>query len=1041
MPIRRASTVSGQPSPDRQSVLSFVSPNVADLLFYETVDAKTVGAGSGKTITGATWASTSISVVAGIHEAGYTVTVTSVAHGFVTGDVVTIEGLGDREDDSAYSRPTGTHKIAYVDADTFTYFVSAQPDAASPLDVTNNPYCYKAHPSYGTAHPDTENFPKHKLCHVKQADTEGLFFEYYYAAERHHQDNYNFEFSQADLGGNQYDTVVRTYVNLRSDFSDTDGEYQAGDAMPAIPAYVFGDTYILMTRQQKRIGDAELDSLFVIEQRVYFKDEDKISFTTHPEFKDELSTTETLAHVGKTGIVTNAGTVTWSTAAAVAIANWGVAEDGSYDYAVEKLSNDWWKVVKQQLVGQNRLAAPTGNLLARRPYAMAKEEIHTHVTPVVGDVLFYVTKDRPADDGDGKPDHPVYGSIYDIEPFESHKLCYIKQADPEGQYFQYYYAADRADQDTYNFEFSQADLGGNQYDTVVRTYVILRSAFDDTDSSLEAGDAMPDATGLFNDDYILMTRQQKRIGEQELDSLYVVEQRVYFKDEDTVSFTTHPEFKEELKTTEILAHVGKTDVPVKNGTVTWGADQAVAATNWGINITNTYEYAVQQLSNDWWKIVKQQIVGSNRLPSAGAASKMLDRRPYAIAKEEEHSHVTPVVGDVLFYVTVDRPPNASGGTPDHPAYGTAYGTAPFADHKLCFVKQVDPEGQFFQYYYAADRLNQDDYNFEFSQADLGGNQYDTVIRTYVNLRADFTDTDGDHVAGDIMDDPTSQFDDIYILMTRQQKRIGDSELDSLFVIEQRVYFKDEDKISFNTDSEFNDELKTTEILAHIGKTNVPTKSGDVTWSAAEVIDRTNWGIKVVADTAADDGAYNYEVQRLSNDWWQIIEQQIVGENLIDGISYNTNRAYSYPAELIGFRFTLISRRDGTQENSVTALEKDAFSGPILMTVNRQWYPLASDANPIVSAFKIDTYKPRSGSYSGALYSLSYSNVLTRPFTLIDTVGTGHPTYLMGAYAGDFFEQGSTPVAQPASGSIVNVAATSQQFRGGYLVETVTGVIP
>jgi len=518
MPLQR-----NQPSPDRQSVLSFVSPSVADLLFYETVDAKTVGAGSGKTITGATWASTSISVVAGIHEAGYTVTVTSVAHGFVTGDVVTIEGLGDREDDSAYSRPNGTHKIAYVDADTFTYFVSAQPDAASPLDVTNNPYCYKAHPSYGTAHPDTENFSKHKLCHVKQADGEGLFFQYYYAAERHHQDNYNFEFSQADLGGNQYDTVVRTYVNLRSDFSDTDVEYQAGDAMPAIPAYVFGDTYILMTRQQKRIGD--------------------------------------------------------------------------------------------------------------------------------------------------------------------------------------------------------------------------------------------------------------------------------------------------------------------------------------------------------------------------------------------------------------------------------------------------------------------------------------------------------------------------------------SELDSLFVIEQRVYFKDEDKISFNTDSEFNDELKTTEILAHIGKTNVPTKSGDVTWSAAEVIDRTNWGIKVVADTAADDGAYNYEVQRLSNDWWQIIEQQIVGENLIDGISYNTNRAYSYPAELIGFRFTLISRRDGTQENSVTALEKDAFSGPILMTVNRQWYPLASDANPIVSAFKIDTYKPRSGSYSGALYSLSYSNVLTRPFTLIDTVGTGHPTYLMGAYASDFFEQGSTPVAQPASGSIVNVAATSQQFRGGYLVETVTGVIP
>ena len=96
---------------------------------------------------------------------------------------------------------------------------------------------------------------------------------------------------------------------------------------------------------------------------------------------------------------------------------------------------------------------------------------------------------------------------------------------------------------------------------------------------------------------------------------------------------------------------------------------------------------------------------------------MLDRRPYAVAKEERHAHVTPVVGDVLFYVTVDRP---SGTLPDHPAYGTSYGLAPFADHKLCLVKQEDPEGLFFQYYYAAERANQDNYNFEFSQADLGG---------------------------------------------------------------------------------------------------------------------------------------------------------------------------------------------------------------------------------------------------------------------------------------------------------------------------------
>ena len=389
---------------------------------------------------------------------------------------------------------------------------------------------------------------------------------------------------------------------------------------------------------------------------------------------------------------------------------------------------------------------------------------------------------------------------------------------------------------------------------------------------------------------------------------------------------------------------------------------------------------------------------------------------------------------------------------NHPSYGTSHpDTENFYRHKLCHVKQADAEGLFFEYYYAAAREFQDDYNFEFSQADLGGNEYDTVIRTYVNLRSDFLDTDTEYQAGDPMPDvPSSQFGDTYILMTRQQKRIGDTELDGLFVVEQRVYFKYEDKVSFTTDAEFNDELKTTEILAYVGKTSVPTKSGDVTWSTAEAVDRTNWGIKVVGTTNDteqnnSDGAYNYEVQRLSNDWWKITEQQIVGENLFDGISYTTNQNYSYPAELIGFRFTLISRRDGTTNNSVTALEKDAFSGPILMTVNRQWYATAegvTGSDAALTAFgDITTFKPRSGSYSGALFSLSYSNVLTKPFTLIDTVGTGHPTFLMGAYANNFFEQGSTPTAQPASGDIVNVSASSRPFRGGYLVETVTGVIP
>jgi hypothetical protein len=282
-----------------------------------------------------------------------------------------------------------------------------------------------------------------------------------------------------------------------------------------------------------------------------------------------------------------------------------------------------------------------------------------------------------------------------------------------------------------------------------------------------------------------------------------------------------------------------------------------------------------------------------------------------------------------------------------------------------------------------------------------------------------------------MPDATGLFNDDYILMTRQQKRIGEQELDSLYVVEQRVYFKYEDRVSYQTDPEFGDSLKTTEILAYVGKTSVPNKDaeGGVTWAKSVGETDANWGVTA--------GGINYEVSRLSNDWWRVIIQDVVPDTLAGGgVTYTTTRNYSYPAELIGFRFTPISRKDGSSETSVTALKKDAFSGPIQVEVNRKW----SAAAP-TDTYKPTFFKPTGGSYSGALFKLSYSNVLCAPFTLTDTVGTSHPVYKLGVYADQFFEGGTTPQAQPASGSTVKMGRAVKPFRGGYLTETLTGIIP
>ncbi len=350
MPIQR-----NQPSPERQSVLTFVSPSVGDLLFYETVDAKTVGAGAGGILgKGASILSATkeynvdVNVDAGNHQKGYTITITtSGSHFFNDGDYVTIEGLSRG---SGYFSPNGTHKIANASGSTFTYFVR---EALSPsaIDVTNNARVYLTHPRYGAEHPDRDKFPRHKLCHVKQADPNGLTFQYYYAADRLHQDDYNFEFSQADLGGNKYDTVIRTYVTLRSDFSDTDDKYKAGDPMPDVPASQFEDEYILMTRQQKRIGDAELDGLFVVEQRIYFK-RVSVSTASYDETTEgTLVQTETLYHRGEVYNSTEAEAVIEREI--LDEKKWGVSKEGVRTEA-KQLSDDWFLVTSTDVIPQDK---------------------------------------------------------------------------------------------------------------------------------------------------------------------------------------------------------------------------------------------------------------------------------------------------------------------------------------------------------------------------------------------------------------------------------------------------------------------------------------------------------------------------------------------------------------------------------------------------------------------------------------------------------------------------------------------------------------
>tara|TARA_B110000483_G_scaffold160296_1_gene190104 strand:+ start:1057 stop:2373 length:1317 start_codon:yes stop_codon:yes gene_type:complete len=282
MPITR-----DQPSPQRQTVLTFVSPNVQDLLFFETVDAQRVG---------------------------------------------------------------------------------------------------KVPPAYGTAHPDTVNYPNHILAYVRQADATGQLYFYYYVNSRSSQDEYNFEFSQSSLGQTKFNTVVRTYIELRSKFTEDATAHAAGAAMPVEPASAnfSGKGYVLMGREQKRIGDSELDGVFVVEQRVYF-DPTAIKTLVWDDLSSyHLAQTLTYHYRGQSvtfqysgatltstieATIADGGSAYWATKVTDSSATFGTRRIGSYREG-RQVSSDWFEVAEKEVIAG---AASGTNIITVNNYSTAMD--------------------------------------------------------------------------------------------------------------------------------------------------------------------------------------------------------------------------------------------------------------------------------------------------------------------------------------------------------------------------------------------------------------------------------------------------------------------------------------------------------------------------------------------------------------------------------------------------------------------------------------------------------------------------------------------
>ena len=128
--------------------------------------------------------------------------------------------------------------------------------------------------SFGVIAPilDEKNFPNFKLALIKNQDTDqGQFQLWYYVKDRSNQDDYNWEFQAAGVGSSRYDSVVKTYVLLRSSYNESDPVINSAMPITSSDPFEGSDGYVLFEKKQVRSGDETLDSLYIVEQRTFVK--------------------------------------------------------------------------------------------------------------------------------------------------------------------------------------------------------------------------------------------------------------------------------------------------------------------------------------------------------------------------------------------------------------------------------------------------------------------------------------------------------------------------------------------------------------------------------------------------------------------------------------------------------------------------------------------------------------------------------------------------------------------------------------------------
>jgi hypothetical protein len=299
--------------------------------------------------------------------------------------------------------------------------------------------------------------------------------------------------------------------------------------------------------------------------------------------------------------------------------------------------------------------------------------------------------------------------------------------------------------------------------------------------------------------------------------------------------------------------------------------------------------------------------------------------PQAPYRQDNKTFPTPLIGDVVFSEIHD----CNRGNNPFPEYGTPYpNAAKWPHHKLVYIKPVAIErNEIFEFFYAADRDHQDLYNYSFSQADIGGTKFDSVVRTYVSPRAGFTPTN--YAMGAAMSsDPDGIFTDTYVLAEYKQVDAQEQILNSLYVTEQLTYIKKATFTKVDYDQAFGKPLFLTQTLYYKGEIVTGTSTVEELFANQT---SSYWGLQSSGVQRSGD--------QLTDKWYAISEQEVIPASIASvGRTYGTTMNYGWPPVIDYFTTNLFTRNDGKQATYIEPVYRHyEYSGPCKATVFEKFY--------------------------------------------------------------------------------------------------------